>query len=1362
MLAAGLATIASLAVFASPAFAIYDHSEVENEFQSQTCNEANGTIEDLAVDESQDVIYVYCEAQFNSSIPTSIIKYNFNGEPVNFSAVKGYVSGNQIIGNPGAANDSLRGGFAGPHIAVDNSGGPNEGLIYVFAASSGLGGGSENIQIFRPSGEYAGAIYVPEFGPGDGVDIEVGPDGSVYRFSRNLVSKYNTTYNEVARMYTPSGAQSFGEGSRFTVDNKGAVWLVENGPTKFEPDQIFTNFAAAWGQEQERFTGSRSPYVPYPLTPGTGKNSNRVAVDPTAQRNDLYVSRANRIEVYSEGNATETSYPNAPTFGLGEIASPAIEVTKDHRVVATAPERKVIIFGPGNIIPDVHTNPADVDKVGHEGADLSADVSLDGGTPVTSCELQIGEATSYSLPPVPCSPSSFGSDSNVEAEATGLTTGTQYHYRFTATNEEGTNYGVDRVFTPAYVLKVKTLAAEGIEEHEAMLRGSLDPDGIETSYYFKYGIDEEYGSTTPVDSAGSGSGVVTLSRAISGLPAGKVFHYRIVAENVNGVTEGEDRTVRTASTPDVSGLNATDLTETSATLHAKINPLGYSTTYRFEYGPSPAYGHSIPVPDANIGSGEEAVEVEQTISGLDPGVTYHYRVVATNVPWGTTYSRDTTFDYAPPTCPNDHVRQETASTYLPDCRAYELVSPSFAGAVQLYPGTEAWDFYFEGQDSLSEQGVWPVNTGLATSPPRFTYYGALGSVSGLTAPNLLTPDTYMATRTNSGWVTTLPGQNANVIESPALKECSDLMNLCLEQNYEAVEETGTESEAYLSTASGKLVERLPSISNIIPGANEYKGFRRTSGDFTHYVFSSGDMHAIFGEFYPAVAFTIDGQTSGIGSAYDNDLPGRSITLISKTENGAPIPAMPGEIRPIQFPAISTDGSHVLMLTESSFEANATDNPSPPYHLYMSVGDAIHYDVSKGDAQEFVGMPSDGSSVTFTSAAQLVPQDEDESVDLYRWSEATNELTLLSQGNGAGNTDECSASWIEGCGVEAPNTERRYAMLSAIPFNNHEVPFFQGHALDDVTAGTTGDVYFYSPELLDGTKFGIANQRNLYVARPNGSVEFVATLDKGTEVNRMTISRDGKFAAMLTASQMTSYDNHGFREVYVYNAESGSLECASCNPLGAPQTNVYVSQGGPFMSDDGRAFFTTKDQMVPRDKNGEIADTYEYVGGRPQLVSSGLSAQDYTGSVSIFGLLGKPEFSGLESVSRDGTDVFFSTFATLVDEDHNGQFLKFYDARTSGGFAQPPVNAACEAADECHGVDSSPPPPPTVASGNNLGSTGNVQTTKSTKKKKHRKHKRHHRKNAKKKRAQRRRANRRKRARARRLARQRSHGGRKNG
>ena len=59
---------------------------------------------------------------------------------------------------------------------------------------------------------------------------------------------------------------------------------------------------------------------------------------------------------------------------------------------------------------------------------------------------------------------------------------------------------------------------------------------------------------------------------------------------------------------------------------------------------------------------------------------------------------------------------------------------------------------------------------------------------------------------------------------------------------------------------------------------------------------------------------------------------------------------------------------------------------------------------------------------------------------------------------------------------------------------------------------------------------------------------------------MTIARDGRFAAFLTDSQMTSYDNKGFRQIYTYERDSGILVCASCRP-GEPPANDVDRQPG---------------------------------------------------------------------------------------------------------------------------------------------------------------------------------------------------------
>lgn len=75
-----------------------------------------------------------------------------------------------------------------------------------------------------------------------------------------------------------------------------------------------------------------------------------------------------------------------------------------------------------------------------------------------------------------------------------------------------------------------------------------------------------------------------------------------------------------------------------------------TTTYHFEYGTTTAYGTSVPMPDADAGSGLSTA-VSQPISGLAPDTVYHYRLVSTNSTEGTASSEDGTFSTAVTTTP---------------------------------------------------------------------------------------------------------------------------------------------------------------------------------------------------------------------------------------------------------------------------------------------------------------------------------------------------------------------------------------------------------------------------------------------------------------------------------------------------------------------------------------------------------------------------------------------------------------------------------------------------------------------------------------------------------------------------------------
>jgi predicted lipoprotein with Yx(FWY)xxD motif len=101
--------------------------------------------------------------------------------------------------------------------------------------------------------------------------------------------------------------------------------------------------------------------------------------------------------------------------------------------------------------------------------------------------------------------------------------------------------------------------------------------------------------------------------------------------------------------------NGTPATVTGGVeLKGRVDPYGFDTHYRFEYGPTTSYGTSVPVPDADIGSANEFINVQQTISGLQPNTTYHFRIVAVNEAGPPVESPDATFSSSESTPPPTH------------------------------------------------------------------------------------------------------------------------------------------------------------------------------------------------------------------------------------------------------------------------------------------------------------------------------------------------------------------------------------------------------------------------------------------------------------------------------------------------------------------------------------------------------------------------------------------------------------------------------------------------------------------------------------------------------------------------------------
>jgi plastocyanin len=188
---------------------------------------------------------------------------------------------------------------------------------------------------------------------------------------------------------------------------------------------------------------------------------------------------------------------------------------------------------------------------------------------------------------------------------------------------------------------VATDPAAFIASFSATLKGSLNPDGLSTTFHFQYGTTTSYGLTTAPETQ-TGDTSRPVSANINSLTAHTTYHFRIVASNTAGTTFGSDRTFTTlpmTGFPVVMMNAATNVTASSARLNGTVDPHGLSTIVYFQYGPTTSYGSRTP---NHIKTGNDYQNVFASISGLSAGITYHFRIVATNTV-GTRYGTDRTF-----------------------------------------------------------------------------------------------------------------------------------------------------------------------------------------------------------------------------------------------------------------------------------------------------------------------------------------------------------------------------------------------------------------------------------------------------------------------------------------------------------------------------------------------------------------------------------------------------------------------------------------------------------------------------------------------------------------------------------------------
>jgi DNA-binding beta-propeller fold protein YncE len=164
---------------------------------------------------------------------------------------------------------------------------------------------------------------------------------------------------------------------------------------------------------------------------------------------------------------------------------------------------------------------------------------------------------------------------------TGLTPNTTYHFRVAETNSTGTTTGEDHTFTTSKGSPptVVTGTATGVTATEAILHGTINPNGFAATDQFEYGTTISYGTTVPAiaEPAGSGTTAVAKGYVLTGLLPSTTYHFRIKGSSSEGTSFGSDGTFTTsAMTPTFSsnfGTAGTGNGQFSQPTGIAVNPI---------------------------------------------------------------------------------------------------------------------------------------------------------------------------------------------------------------------------------------------------------------------------------------------------------------------------------------------------------------------------------------------------------------------------------------------------------------------------------------------------------------------------------------------------------------------------------------------------------------------------------------------------------------------------------------------------------------------------------------------------------------------------------------------------------------------
>jgi len=1021
---------------------------------------------------------------------------------------------------------------------------------------------------------------------------------------------------------------------------------------------------------------------------------------------------------------------------------------KRARIVLTFGAALVLaaVFGAVAVADTAPTTTVDAPtEIGYVTAQLGGTVNPNGG-PSTTCwrfeflrkaQMEAGEE-SWEWANFNCFEENEDSTKSdplpVAVDLGGLSPGTVYLVRLTASNEGGENTtSVVEFETDQASLPTATIDPAGsITATGAHFSGTVDPNAPKAASELEGGSPEEeevrnvfrtswHFECEPSCGAPSADPVEADNQAhevsvdAPGLEPNTTYKVRLVAESAAGRAESapeEFTTDLVAPTvaPEVSTPSGTG----EMTIRGFVSPPNPALTdCHFVYGLTAAYGETAPCSDQQSAAGQP-VRVSAELSGLTPGATYHYRLFVTNAV-DSASGEDGIFHSpaapVPESCLND---DKPGASFLPDCRAYEMVSPAIK----------------KGADVLVDTSRTQVATdGTAVTFASLTGFGDV--VGGGVATEYMSLRRGASASDGNGWTShaiTPPqdplGINAVLSADPLyMGDLADDLSRGVFKAWSPV----TDAPAVAATANLYLRDdlRTPGVGSYqlltpcllcelqnapLPPLRDSGDLPRIGGaseDFQHVAIESRSNLTVDAPLQPdSCSERSSGCAPRVYEWWDGQL--RLAGLVPPESDiscggGGPacVPAHAAilgaglqQMRPINV--ISDDGARIIFTLPADGSGAVSPN-TPRGKLYLRKDGETTEEISASERTDCAGDPTcGGDGIADPAPGEFAPAQ-------YWGASADGLRVFFTSGQPLTDNARGGDRGLYMYDAAKPASEPHNLTL----LNVDAEPRDAANDVEVVFAVSDNGKYVYfisSGQLVPGEPL-ISQGRGIF-AWHDGELAYVGETTGSVNENMLTgaiyatqtqarVSPDGAhfLLSVRSGSGLASGLNHGScpdgcRELYLYSADTHELVCASCGAAGRPPqsdaittaraqasgatTNWHLSQ--TITADNRRIFFTTGEALVDADTNGTY-DAYEYDIGAAavHLVSSGTDPFD----------------SYFMETTPSGGDVVFSTREQLVGWDSDAS-RDVYDARVGGGFAEPPPAPVPCAGGVCQGT---PPPPP---------------------------------------------------------------------